>query len=96
MRPSTFRIFLASALALATAVIAAEPARLTLDVPSMNCSLCPIAVAAVLRKQPGVREASADLGTKTAVVVFDPETTSPGRLAKAVSDAGYPATPRTP
>lgn len=91
-----FRFLLASALALATTASAGEPARVTLEVPSMNCALCPIAVAGVLRKQPGVREASADLEAKTAVVVFDPEKTSPGRLAKAVSDAGYPATPRAP
>jgi periplasmic mercuric ion binding protein len=91
-----FRFLLASALALATAAIAGETARVTLEVPSMTCSLCPIAVAGVLRKQPGVREASADLDSKTAVVVFDPEKSSPGRLAKAVSDAGYPATPRAP
>ena len=91
-----FRIFLASALALASAAMAAEPARVTLDVPSMNCSLCPIAVSGVLRKQPGVHEVRADLATKTAQVVFDPEKTSPARLAQAVSDAGYPATPRAP
>jgi mercuric ion binding protein len=91
-----FRIFLASALALASAAIAAEPTRVTLDVPSMNCSLCPIAVSGVLRKQPGVHQAKVDLATKTAQIVFDPEKTSPSRLAQAVSDAGYPATPRMP
>jgi len=85
-------VFIALVLALSAGVIAGEPARVTLEVPGMNCPLCPIAVAGALRKQPGVREARADLDTKTAVVVFDPEMTSPERLAKAVSDAGYPAT----
>lgn len=89
-----FRLFLASALA--TAALAGETARVTLDVPSMNCSLCPIAVSGVLRKQPGVRAVTADLETKTAQVEFDPSKTSPASLAQAVSDAGYPATPRTP
>jgi mercuric ion binding protein len=83
-------------LALTGAASAAEPARVILDVPSMNCSLCPIAVTRVLRRQPGVREASASLETKSAVVVFDPERTSAERLARAVSSAGYPATPRKP
>ncbi|MGH8707257.1 MAG: heavy-metal-associated domain-containing protein [Burkholderiales bacterium] len=87
---------MASALALASAALAAEPARVTLDVPSMNCSLCPIAVAGVLRKQAGVREASADLATRTARAIYDPDRTSPARLARAVSDAGYPATARKP
>lgn len=91
-----FRIFLASALALASAAIAAEPARVTLEVPSMNCSLCPIAVSGVLRKQPGVQEVKADLDSKSAQVVYDPARTTPERLARAVSDAGYPATPRIP
>lgn len=91
------RSWLASALALALAsAIAGEPARVTLDVPSMNCSLCPIAVARVLRGQPGVLEATASLETKSAVVVFDPERTSADRLAKSVSAAGYPAAPRAP
>jgi len=91
-----FRLFLASALALATAALAGESARVTLDVPGMNCSLCPIAVSGVLRKQPGVREVKADLESKTAQVEFDPSRTAPARLAQAVSDSGYPAKPRTP
>lgn len=90
------RCFLASALALMLTAQAAEPVRVTLDVPSMNCSLCPIAVAGVLRKQPGVREATADLASKSAQVVYDPGQTTPERLAKAVSGAGYPASPRAP
>jgi len=91
------RIFWASALALTLGTAAAAgPARAILDVPSMNCSLCPITVSAVLRKQPGVRSATGDLATKTAQVEFDPDTTTPARLAQAVSDAGYPATARTP
>ena len=92
-----FRTLSASVLALALgSAIAAEPLRVTLDVPSMNCSLCPIAVARVLRGQPGVLEAAASLETKSAVVVFDPARNSADRLAKSVTDAGYPATPRTP
>lgn len=91
-----FRIFLASALALATGAVAAEPVRVILDVPGMNCSLCPVAVAGVLRKQPGVREAKADLTSRTAQVLYDPGKTSAARLAQAVSNAGYPATPRAP
>lgn len=90
------RIWWISALVLASTAFAAEPTRVTLDVPSMNCSLCPIAVSGVLRKQPGVVEATADLASKSARVLYDPDQTSPARLAKAVSDAGYPAVPRKP
>ncbi|HEX4928828.1 MAG TPA: heavy metal-associated domain-containing protein [Burkholderiales bacterium] len=93
-----FRIFWVSALlaGLWSPAQAGELAKVTLDVPSMNCSLCPIAVTRVLRKQPGVRDASASLETKSAVVDFDPSLTSPAQLARAVSNAGYPATPRKP
>jgi mercuric ion binding protein len=70
--------------------------RVTLDVPSMNCSLCPIAITGVLRKQPGVQEVSADLASKSARILYDPDRTTPERLAQAVSEAGYPATPRAP
>jgi copper chaperone CopZ len=62
----------------------------------MNCSLCPVAVSGVLRKQPGVQEASADLASKTARVVYDPDQTTPERLAQAVTDAGYAAKPKAP
>jgi len=93
-----FRFFWASALAaaLAAPALAGESARVTLEVPGMNCSLCPIAVAGVLRKQHGVQEASADLASKTARVVYDPGQTTAERLAKAVTDAGYAAKPRAP
>lgn len=93
-----FRFSWASALALALAApaLAGEPARVTLDVPGMNCSLCPIAVAGVLRKQPGVQQATAELASKSAQIVYDPDQTTPERLARALSGAGYPAKTRTP
>lgn len=89
------RIWWLSALALAGAVHAGEPVQVTLDVPGMDCSLCPITVARLLRRQPGVSEASASLESKSATVTFDPGKTSARQLAQAVSDAGYPATPRS-
>lgn len=94
MRP----IFWASAfaLALAEAAGAAEQAQATLDVPGMNCALCPIAVRKALERVPGVARAKAELGTKSAKVVYDPAKVSPEALAKAVTDAGYPAKVRTP
>lgn len=84
------------ALALAASAGAAEPRRVTLDIPSMNCSLCPITVSRALRKLPGVLNVDADLASKSALVSYDPDKMSPERLAQAVNDAGYPATPRTP
>jgi len=94
MRP----IFWASAfaLALAGAAGAAEPVRVTLDVPGMNCSLCPISVRKALERVPGVVRAKADLDMKSAEVVYDPGKVSPEALAKAVTDAGYAASIRKP
>lgn len=93
-----FRTFWASALAAAFAfgALAGEPKQIVLDVPSMNCALCPISVKKALEKVPGVLAAKADLATKTAQASYDPDRTSAEKLAKAVSDSGYPATVRNP
>lgn len=86
----------AFALTLAGAAGAAESARVTLDVPSMNCALCPISVRKALEHVPGVVRAKAELDTKTAEVDYDPDKVSPETLAKSVTDAGYPASVRKP
>lgn len=88
------RIFSASLLALVFSAVAAEPARVVLDVPGMNCALCPISVKKALERVPGVLEAKADLATKSAEAKYDPEKVSAEALARAVTHAGYPATPR--
>jgi mercuric ion binding protein len=91
------RIFWVSALAaaLSFAAQAGEPKRVVLDVPSMDCSLCQISVKKALERVPGVLDAKADLATKSAEATFDPDRTSPVALAKAVTNAGYPAAIRT-
>lgn len=92
------RTFWASALAAAFALgaHAGEPKQVVLDVPGMNCALCPISVRKALEKVPGVLAAKADLATRTAAATVDPDRVSAERLAKAVTDAGYPATVRKP
>ena len=93
-----FRIFWVSTLAAALALTAhaGEPKRVVLDVPGMNCSLCPISVKKALESVPGVLEAKANLGTRSAEATFDPDRASPEALARAVSNAGYPASIRKP
>jgi periplasmic mercuric ion binding protein len=83
-------------IALAALAFAGEPKRTTLDIPAMNCSLCPITVSLALRKLPGVLKVDAELETKSARVTYDPDRVSPERLVRAVGDAGYPATIRKP
>lgn len=84
-------LFVALALAAASAV-AGEPRTAVLDVPGMNCSLCPVSVKKALSRVRGVIDAKADLVTKRAEVRFDPDEVSPEALARAVSEAGFPAT----
>lgn len=86
----------ALAAALAFGAQAGEPRQVVLDVPSMNCALCPISVKKALEKVPGVLAAKADLATRTAEATYDSDRASAERLAKAVTDAGYPATVRRP
>jgi len=73
---------------------AGEPQRVVLEVPSMNCALCPLTVRKALERVPGVIEARASYEPKRAEVTYDPDKVSPEMLAKAVADAGYPATVR--
>lgn len=79
-------------LVLAAPAFAGEPRIAVLDVPGMNCSLCPISVRKALTRVPGVVDASADLASKRAVVNYDPDRTTPEQLAAAVTNAGFPAT----
>ena len=92
------RIFWASTLtaALALTAHAGEPKQVVLDVPGMNCSLCPISVKKSLERIPGVLDAKADLATRRAEATYDPDRVSPETLAKAVTNAGYPASIRKP
>ncbi len=78
----------------AFAASASEAQKVTLDVKGMDCATCPLTVKVVLKKQPGVDEVKMDAEKHTAQVKFDPAQVSPQQLAKAVTEAGYPATPR--
>ena len=69
----------------------ADERTVTLEVPGMNCGMCPITVNKALRKVPDVKTAKADLDTKQAVVTYDDAKTTPEQLIKATTDAGYPS-----
>ena len=75
----------ASGAALATQTV-------TLSVPDMSCSTCPIQVKQALSKVPGVSKAAASLAKKEAVVTYDESKTSVESLLKATADIGFPAT----
>ncbi len=85
--------------ALALAGVAAAPQAslaaqktVTLSVPGMNCSACPITVRKALEKVPGVEKVKATLEPPEAVVTFDDAKTSVEKLTEATERAGYPST----
>ena len=73
-------------------VLAADIISATLEVKGMTCASCPLTVKQLLKKQPGVTEASVDYKLQIAQIKFDPDKTQPERLAKAVTDIGFPTT----
>lgn len=82
--------------ALVAGLAQAEPRTLTLDVRGMSCASCPITVRIALKKVPGVTDAKVDLAAGTAQVSYDDALADPARIAKAVTDAGFPNSVRKP
>lgn len=64
----------------------------TLDIPKMDCPLCPITIEAALNKVNGVSKVDADLDTRSATVKFDDSRASVDDLTAATENAGYPST----
>ena len=69
----------------------AEIKTVTLDIPKMDCPLCPITVKTAIKKVEGVSTVEADLDTKSATVSFDDSVTTVQAVIAATTDAGYPA-----
>ena len=63
----------------------------TLSVPGMTCSACPITVKKALQKVPGVENVTATFEPKEAVVTFDDSKTTLDQLREATAKAGYPS-----
>lgn len=57
----------------------------------MTCASCVARVERTLKKQPGVKAASVNLGTEKASIDYLPGAVSPQRLKAAIVDAGYVA-----
>ena len=67
----------------------------TLAVPGMYCSACPITVRASLEAVPGVAKVVVSLANKTAIVTFDDDKATVPALITATTNAGYPSTPKS-
>lgn len=70
----------------------AKPQTVTLDLPTMNCAMCPITVKKALTRVEGVSNAEVSYEEKEAVVTFDDAKTTAESLIKATTNAGYPST----
>ena len=65
----------------------------TLDVGGMTCAACQANVQRALARKPGVLDATVNLMTGEARVLFDPALISVPQLVTAVEDVGYEAAP---
>jgi len=66
-----------------------SPGKAVFHVGGLNCASCVHRLEQGLGNQPGVREATVNLVTERATVVYDPSITDSDRLAKAVAEIGY-------
>lgn len=79
-------------LILASGATLAAVQTVTLSVPGMDCPVCPITVKKALEKVEGVKKAKVEFKTREASVTYDDAITSPEKLIKATTDAGYAST----
>lgn len=70
--------------------------RVELDVTGMACGGCAGTVRAVLHDMPGVRDAAVDRVAGTTRARIDPAATDVQALSEALTNKGFPASPRRP
>ncbi|MBI4817440.1 MAG: heavy-metal-associated domain-containing protein [Deltaproteobacteria bacterium] len=70
----------------------AAEAHASLHVEGMHCASCSVTVRAVLRRLDGVTDVAVSAADKRARVAYYPRRITPERMARAVTDAGYPTT----
>lgn len=87
-----YKIAIALVLAILSLSIWAKPQTATLNLPTMNCAMCPITVKKALEKIDGVTKIEVSYERKQAVVIFEDTQTSADKLVEATTNAGYPST----
>lgn len=86
------RAALATALGLTAGLpVEAEPASTTLVVQGMTCGGCVAAVKVQLKRTEGVTAYEVSLEKAEAKVTYDPEKTTPKKIAESVSKTGFKA-----
>lgn len=84
-------LFASLALAAVVSHVWAATQTVTLAVPGMTCSACPITVKKAISKVEGVSKVDVTFDKREAVVTFDDAKTGVQKLTKATEDAGYPS-----
>ncbi len=64
----------------------------TLSIPGMTCSACPITVKAALKRVEWVSSVQVRYEERYATVTFDDDKTSVDAITQATTNAGYPST----
>lgn len=88
------KTLLAAALAMVSFAAVAAERSVTLAVDNMTCALCPVTVKKALLGVDGVVSATVSDKTASAVVVYDDAKVQVSALARAITEAGYPARPK--
>ncbi len=68
--------------------------RAVLDLEGMTCASCAMRIEKGLKKVPGVKDASVNLATEQAAVIFNPTQTNLEQMVQKVEAVGYKATPQ--
>src|SRR5688572_13520822 len=63
--------------------------QVTLPIERMTCASCVVRIEKKLKKLPGIEEASVNLATEKATIVYQPTLTAPAQMKQAVEEAGY-------
>lgn len=71
---------------------AATPKQVVLHAENMTCPACSITIEKALDAVPGVTAKQVDTHAATVTVAFDADRTNAAAIAKAVTNAGFPAT----
>lgn len=70
---------------------AATPKQVVLHVENMTCPACSITIEKALDRVPGVTAKRIDTKAAIVTVAFDADRTDIAAIAKAITDAGFPA-----
>ena len=68
---------------------------LVATIEGMHCEGCAETIGALLKMEPGVRTSTVSFKERNAQILFDPSTTSEGRLIAAIERGGYKAARQT-